>query len=316
MSGIIILFFLAFPILCWFGWYHHWKKNKKLTKENQALREALGNNKTNKPTVTNKSDNSTPVDEANVLLDIVEDKYIDRDIKEELIFKLLFEWSDDPVNNKLWLRAKKYYRYGEPARIFISPSVGSNFTPHEVYEGGELFYIDIDKRFSMWIKSPKNGIASINSSNPSGVLFTAAIDLNKDKNIISIDYSEENLRERHEIEDEKDRAYREMVLRNEKAEIKEKLLEKQRKRDLEKQITQELIEDGKLFPEANKRPPIPRELVDAIWNRDKGQCVYCGSNENIHIDHIIPFSKGGATCLENLQLLCEKCNLQKSDKIG
>ena len=78
----------------------------------------------------------------------------------------------------------------------------------------------------------------------------------------------------------------------------------------------ELMDEGILFPEAGKRPPIPKDVVDAVWRRDGGKCVYCGSTENLQFDHIIPFSKGGATTVENLQLLCQKCNLQKSNKIG
>ena len=102
----------------------------------------------------------------------------------------------------------------------------------------------------------------------------------------------------------------------EKDKIKAKLLEKKKKREIEKLALQELIDEGEIFPEANKRPPIPKDVVDTVWNRDGGKCVYCGSNENLHLDHIIPFSKGGDTSIENLQLLCQKCNLEKSNKIG
>ena len=102
----------------------------------------------------------------------------------------------------------------------------------------------------------------------------------------------------------------------EKDKVKAKLLEKKKKRDIEKLALQELIDEGEIFPEANKRPPIPKDVVDTVWNRDGGKCVYCGSNENLHLDHIIPFSKGGDTSVENLQLLCQKCNLEKSNKIG
>lgn len=102
----------------------------------------------------------------------------------------------------------------------------------------------------------------------------------------------------------------------EKDKIKSKLLEKKKKREIEKLALQELIDEGEIFPEANKRPPIPKDVVDTVWNRDGGKCVYCGSNENLHLDHIIPFSKGGDTSVENLQLLCQKCNLEKSNKIG
>lgn len=102
----------------------------------------------------------------------------------------------------------------------------------------------------------------------------------------------------------------------EKAEIARKVKERQRKRDLEKIVTQELIDSGDLFGEQPMRPQIPREVVDAVYRRDGGRCVYCGSTENLQLDHIIPFSKGGATTLENLQLLCQPCNLKKSNHIG
>lgn len=102
----------------------------------------------------------------------------------------------------------------------------------------------------------------------------------------------------------------------EKAEIAERIKEKYRRRQLEKIVRQELIDSGELFGEQPKRPPIPREIVDAVYKRDGGRCVYCGSTQNLQLDHIIPFSKGGATTLENLQLLCQKCNIEKSNKIG
>lgn len=65
-----------------------------------------------------------------------------------------------------------------------------------------------------------------------------------------------------------------------------------------------------------RREIIPTEVKNQVWNRDGGKCVECGSNEKLEFDHIIPFSKGGSNTYRNLQLLCEKCNKKKSNKIG
>ena len=51
-----------------------------------------------------------------------------------------------------------------------------------------------------------------------------------------------------------------------------------------------------------------------VIERDGLYCVYCDdnlSNAEIHLDHVIPESKGGPTTYENLQVTCRKCNLAK-----
>jgi len=105
----------------------------------------------------------------------------------------------------------------------------------------------------------------------------------------------------------------------EKNKIKQKLLENERKKQLHQQALEELIEEGKIFNERKSgektREPIPKEVMNQVWNRDGGKCVLCGSQENLEFDHIIPVSKGGATTYRNLQLLCQKCNRTKSDSI-
>ena len=63
---------------------------------------------------------------------------------------------------------------------------------------------------------------------------------------------------------------------------------------------------------------IPNRVRYEVWHRDNGRCQYpnCGSTEDLHFDHIIPYSKGGSsTDPENIQLLCGKHNLEKSDRI-
>lgn len=61
---------------------------------------------------------------------------------------------------------------------------------------------------------------------------------------------------------------------------------------------------------------IPAAVKLAVWKRDLGQCVLCGSKENLHFDHILPYSKGGTSTSEkNVQLLCMRHNLQKHANI-
>ena len=61
---------------------------------------------------------------------------------------------------------------------------------------------------------------------------------------------------------------------------------------------------------------IPTAVKLEVWKRDKGRCVECGSTDNLHFDHIIPYSKGGSSLVaENIQLLCARHNLEKHDRI-
>lgn len=51
-----------------------------------------------------------------------------------------------------------------------------------------------------------------------------------------------------------------------------------------------------------------------VLQRDRYRCCACGaSGVELQIDHIHPWEKGGETVLENLQTLCSKCNLGKSN---
>jgi 5-methylcytosine-specific restriction endonuclease McrA len=67
--------------------------------------------------------------------------------------------------------------------------------------------------------------------------------------------------------------------------------------------------------------PKPRRIIPTwvkleVWKRDGGKCIECGSEEDLHFDHIIPWSKGGSSSTpDNIQLLCGKHNIQKHDKI-
>ncbi len=61
---------------------------------------------------------------------------------------------------------------------------------------------------------------------------------------------------------------------------------------------------------------IPSGVKQEVWKRDHGRCVQCGSADNLHFDHVVPFSKGGSSLVAaNIQLLCARHNLGKSARI-
>ena len=71
----------------------------------------------------------------------------------------------------------------------------------------------------------------------------------------------------------------------------------------------------------HKTPREPsKSLRYDVLTRDNYKCVICGRSTatdpkiKLHIDHIIPYSLGGETILDNLQTLCSDCNLGKSNK--
>jgi hypothetical protein len=71
-----------------------------------------------------------------------------------------------------------------------------------------------------------------------------------------------------------------------------------------------------------RTPSDTREAVSPsvryeVLVRDKSTCRRCGrtsSDTELHVDHILPWSLGGPTVPENLQVLCAECNLGKSNR--
>ena len=74
-----------------------------------------------------------------------------------------------------------------------------------------------------------------------------------------------------------------------------------------------------------RRTNVPRGLRKEVFKRDNYTCRECGAKKGdkkadgskvvLHVDHIIPVSKGGSDMLDNLQTLCADCNLNKNDLI-
>ncbi|MEM4260849.1 MAG: HNH endonuclease [Candidatus Woesearchaeota archaeon] len=58
-------------------------------------------------------------------------------------------------------------------------------------------------------------------------------------------------------------------------------------------------------------------LRHEVFKRDNYKCKECGISKEeavLHCDHIIPVIQGGSDELDNLQILCDKCNFAKSNK--
>lgn len=56
-----------------------------------------------------------------------------------------------------------------------------------------------------------------------------------------------------------------------------------------------------------------------VFQRDRFRCRSCGASPDttqLHVDHVQPWSLGGDTVIENLQTLCERCNIGKGANNG
>lgn len=63
---------------------------------------------------------------------------------------------------------------------------------------------------------------------------------------------------------------------------------------------------------------IPRPILIRVVRRDNSTCQVCGRHlldDEIQIDHVIPYTKGGPTTESNLRVICSNCNNEKSNKL-
>ena len=55
-----------------------------------------------------------------------------------------------------------------------------------------------------------------------------------------------------------------------------------------------------------------RQSIKEKWDY---QCAYCGSEENLTLDHITPRSKGGSNRITNVLCACKECNNSKNHQV-
>ena len=63
-----------------------------------------------------------------------------------------------------------------------------------------------------------------------------------------------------------------------------------------------------------RKQRIPTNVRRWVIERDGLTCVYCSedlTDQEVHLDHVIPESQGGPTTYDNLQVTCRRCNLAK-----
>lgn len=64
--------------------------------------------------------------------------------------------------------------------------------------------------------------------------------------------------------------------------------------------------------EATKSSEAKRKWRESIKEKWNYQCAYCGSEDNLTLDHITPRSKGGSDRLTNVLCACKECNNSKN----
>lgn len=62
---------------------------------------------------------------------------------------------------------------------------------------------------------------------------------------------------------------------------------------------------------SDRRADIPPAIRAAVYERDEFACVTCGTGNDLSLDHVIPWSRGGADTVENFQTMCRPCNSAK-----
>lgn len=75
-----------------------------------------------------------------------------------------------------------------------------------------------------------------------------------------------------------------------------------------------VVQNRTRFHRWRARPSFTKAQRVEVYARDGGACRHCGDTDNLSIDHIVAWSKGGEHSLENFQTLCLPCNIRKGNR--
>lgn len=101
-------------------------------------------------------------------------------------------------------------------------------------------------------------------------------------------------------------------------------LSRKKRKDYEKKWRKENKELKRLW--SSKRRALRKEKDDgtvtkeSLKKKNKGNCYICGvsfkdlKDKDIHLEHVIPLSRGGLHSIHNMEFSCKSCNLKKGNK--
>jgi 5-methylcytosine-specific restriction endonuclease McrA len=105
---------------------------------------------------------------------------------------------------------------------------------------------------------------------------------------------------------------------------------KQRKKEYDKQyfssaagklVTLRSIHKRRAQKLSSEDGSITSKSLEALKEAQNFECIYCrmpldfSKTRNVHLDHVIPLSKGGTHSITNVVWSCATCNLKKGNKL-
>lgn len=96
-----------------------------------------------------------------------------------------------------------------------------------------------------------------------------------------------------------------------------KKAKREREREKKREKRRWEYQDRRMANDA-EHAKVTRAMRYDVLRRDGFKCVRCGRGREdgvkLHVDHIVPVSRGGKSTMDNLQTLCEDCNCGKGNK--